>query len=241
MADGNSVLITFAGLKMSAEGTRAWTDALAAAALPTVGHTYAIRGPLDDDGSYDRFADFKDLGDQVKALAGHFTEDSDRLVVVAHSSGSFMAHRFFDGYLMHDPGPVAVRVVYYNVDGAKGPSDAAIKKLFANAYAVHAVCKRDGKKYRSKNAGSSEELGQHLEKLQRGTALRSEEACPDEVVDKVVEAAAHKNEGWLLHFSLINHVDLLQPGATSGRLKLGDDIYKKCTRENVTADYLRGR
>src|SRR3989442_12723960 len=42
-----------------------------------------------------------------------------------------------------------------------------------------------------------------LFRSQRGTALRSEEACPDEVVDKVVEAAAHKNEGWLLHFSLI--------------------------------------
>jgi hypothetical protein len=238
MGDRNSILITFAGLTMSVEGSQAWADALVEAALPAVGHRFGIQGPGDDDGSYDRFADFKQLGDMVRTLAGKFTSESDRMIVVAHSSGTFMAHRFFDRYLLHDPGPLAGRVVYYNVDGAKGPSDAAINKLFANAYAVNAACKRGGKEYRSLNADTSESLGHHFEELQKGAAVPSDEAC----LDGVVEAAAHGTQKWFLHFALINHVDTLQPNAPRNqRLTLGDGIYKSCTARSVTADYLRER
>lgn len=217
-----SILVTCAGWDSKGMGTDAsiaWARALQEAALPEVGHLFAVRGPVHSQPltSYPEI-DLGGLASQLHDLCAAFGEASDRLFVVAHSSGSYVAHALF-GKLLPHPAP-GDRVVYCNVDGGSaGLDDVRIARL-RNAFAVStrraAVAAR--------NYDAMAELGHRFATAGRGTFV------PSRSGSAVAGQGAESEVRWWLHYALIDSRDATRRNR---------DVYLRCTAANVTSDYLR--
>lgn len=151
--EGDDIVIFYGGYGATLKASEAWLDEAYAVDLVSrgVGRLYAVKGPLHAD-----YRDYEIGNSKIaKRLVGDEGARAKRVVVIAHSSGAFVAHELLgqlaDG--RDSLGNVADKIVYSNLDGAVGPSNAAIDNL-AGAWAVSV---RDTSGTRSMNAGAADE------------------------------------------------------------------------------------
>ena len=221
---GRSILVTCAGWHangIDADACMAWAQALQKTALGDVGHVFAVRGPqhASHQTSYPEIA-LGLLAFELQQLCARFTDVSDRVYVIAHSSGSFVAHALFGSVFPH--AAVANRVVYCNVDGAATGLDDGHIGMMRSAFAVSAQRLKPAA-VNSLNYASMQALGARFAKLGRGIFV------PSTVASDLQAQGTADQVKWWLHYALINYVDatLADPG-----------VYEGCNADNVTSDYV---
>lgn len=135
---GENAFIGYAGYGIDAEAARSWVTALYRAALRDRGvrWVYAVQGPAQ--AGYDS----AEIGNSkiAAALGTQLTDETGFVLVVGHSSGSFVAHELLRQLQSGlDPdGVTADRVVYFNLDGGLGGLNAAAVNRLRRGYFVGA-------------------------------------------------------------------------------------------------------
>lgn len=136
---GENAAIIYAGYGSTLAGAESWATALYRATLRDRGVRYlwAVQGPVDVQYAA------KEIGNTklVAALLPKVSASTKFVLVLGHSSGSYVAHEML-GLLQggSDPsGVTAGRVVYFDLDGAVGGLSTAIvartrKTYFVGAY-----------------------------------------------------------------------------------------------------------
>ncbi|MBL8743501.1 MAG: hypothetical protein JNK04_20465 [Myxococcales bacterium] len=146
------VAIFYGGYGATLAASQSWADETFAEDLEARGFgvLYAVKGPLH--------ADYRDweIGNSkiAKRLIGEEGAKATRILVIAHSSGAFVAHELFtqlaDGRDVD--GVTAGKITYFNLDGAGGPPGKALQRLSA----AWAVSVRDANGVRSMNASTAD-------------------------------------------------------------------------------------
>jgi hypothetical protein len=155
-APGAAHWLMLPGWRVQPEWAWHWLQALSAALPPTwsAGTRCVLRGPND---ARFQHRDDIDLAVWAEALRAKLSEGPVRLI--AHSSGSFVAHRLLR-LLAESPDGAALlgRIHYVNLDGAVGVGDLALDAaLIARLASVQAVAAADGTG-ESANAAAMREL-----------------------------------------------------------------------------------
>jgi pimeloyl-ACP methyl ester carboxylesterase len=118
---GDGVFIAYGGYGATSVHVQAWTEALRAARLDELGlgHLYAVKGPRDAGYNARELPNSKVT---ARLLEEHAA--AGRIVVVAHSSGAYVAHELL-AQLRNRDAAVLGRVSYFNLDGGDGglPAD----------------------------------------------------------------------------------------------------------------------
>ncbi len=147
--ENDDIAIFYGGYGATLAASEAWADEAFAVDLEArgVGRLYAVKGPLHAD-----YRDYEIGNSKIaKRLIGEEGAKASRIVVVAHSSGAFVAHELLsqlaDG--RDQAGAAAGKIVYFNLDGAGGPPPKAL----ANLEGAWAVSVKDTSGVRSMNAG----------------------------------------------------------------------------------------
>ena len=135
--NNTKILITYAGWNVKDMEAKTWTDRLMAKSLLNqqvynIKHVYAVRGPMDSN-----YAS-KEIQNSKLIEHMHLYDNVKLIVIIAHSSGSFVADEFFAQlYTKITTNPtyesLRRRIVFYNLDGGTRPSrydDTFINKLF---------------------------------------------------------------------------------------------------------------
>lgn len=185
---GTGVLIAYGGYSAQLAYSAAWSEELVDAKLggAGVGHIYAVKGPQDASYSAREIGNTK-LRAHLKALAGA----DGPIYIVAHSSGSYVAHELFGQ--AHAAGDTAflARISYANLDGGgTGLSNQIVAELGAASF----VYARDPAKGRSQNAGTAIALA---------AAYVMQGATQFEVT--VENTGCASGAGWCLHDVVITH------------------------------------
>lgn len=151
-AESDDIVIFYGGYGATLSASESWLDEAYAAELEArgFGRLYAVKGPLHAD-----YRDYEIGNSKIaKRLVGEEGGRATRIVIVAHSSGAFVANELFtqlaDGRDVN--GTTKHKIVYFNLDGAGGPPDKALANL-AGAWAVSV---RDTSGVRSMNAGTAD-------------------------------------------------------------------------------------
>ena len=144
----NNILITYAGYNVKDTETKAWTDRLMEKSLLNqaskygINHVYAVRGPMEANYASKEIQNSK-LIEHIHLQLLNKIEKAKLVVIIAHSSGSFVADEFFGQFYnkisLNPDSPVYAalrqRIVFYNLDGGTRPSrydDAYINTLFSS-------------------------------------------------------------------------------------------------------------
>lgn len=185
---GDAVLIAYGGYSAQLAYSAAWAEELVDAKLggAGVGHIYAVKGPADASYSAREIGNTK-LRAHLKALANA----GGPIYIVAHSSGSFVAHELFGQ--AHNAGDTAflARISYANLDGGgTGLSNQIVNELGAATF----VYARDPVAGRSQNASSAIALA---------AAYVMQGATKFEVT--VSGTGCASGAGWCLHDVVITH------------------------------------
>jgi len=137
---GDSMFVAYAGYGVDLASAEAWATALYRASLGARGVRYlwAVQGPADPSYAADEIGNSKIAG----ALVPLVSASTSFVLVVAHSSGGFVADELLDQLASGlDPdGVTANKIVLFDLDGGNELSQAAIDRL-RNAYYVGS---RDG-------------------------------------------------------------------------------------------------
>jgi hypothetical protein len=139
---GENVFIAYSGWRITLPATQAWAAALYRSSLRDRGVRYiwAVRGPIDPNYKSVEIGNAK----IASALVSRVSDATKFVLVVAHSSGSFVAHELFSVLANGlDPKNVtAARIVYFDLDGdASGLFPSTVARL-RKGYFVGAI---DGK------------------------------------------------------------------------------------------------
>jgi hypothetical protein len=127
---GESVFVGYAGYGIPLDAAEEWVEALYRARLRDMGvrHVFAVQGPADVGYTGLEIGNSK----VAEAIVERLGPSPSRVVVAAHSSGSFVAHELL-GQLASDFDPTDVtagRVAYFNLDGgASGLTTAIVERL----------------------------------------------------------------------------------------------------------------
>jgi pimeloyl-ACP methyl ester carboxylesterase len=150
---GTDVLIVYGGYTARDLFSQRWADELVRDKLGAlgVGHIYAVKGP-DQSGYANR-----EIGNSH--LTAHLAQGSraanaSRIIVIAHSSGTYVATELLRQIATSAPSTLA-KVSLFNLDG--GGLDASLVKKMHNTYFVYAYDSKIGRY--SHNAGGMQSLG----------------------------------------------------------------------------------
>jgi hypothetical protein len=149
---GPAVLIAYGGYSARISYSAAWASELVDARLGAadVGHVYAVKGPIDAGYAAREIANTK-LRAHLSTLSG-----DARIYIVAHSSGSFVAHELLAQLDAAGDTATLARIAYANLDGGgSGLTPRIVDRLAAIAF-VHA---RDPAAGRSQNSSTAIALG----------------------------------------------------------------------------------
>jgi hypothetical protein len=132
---GNGIFIAYAGYDVSLKAAEAWATALYKEDLAARGyrHIWAVQGPSDPE-----YSQFEIGNSKIAANMLPLVTASSKILVVGHSSGTFVAHELL-GQLEGGADPKGVtkkRVVYFNLDGGSSGLDEAIVNRLKRAYFV---------------------------------------------------------------------------------------------------------
>jgi hypothetical protein len=139
----NNILITYAGWNVKDIEVKTWSDRLLEKSSLNqtkyaISRVYGVRGPKESN--------YASKEIQNSKLIEHILLDETRLnkikliLIIAHSSGSFVADEFFALFynkISQNPAYTSLRqrIVFYNLDGGTRPSrydDVYIKTLFSS-------------------------------------------------------------------------------------------------------------
>lgn len=140
------ILITYAGWNVKDIEAKTWTDRLMAKSLLNqhqvynIKHVYAVRGPIESNYVS------KEIQNSKLIEHMHLIDNVKRIIIIAHSSGSFVADEFFAQLftkITTNPTYESLRrrIVFYNLDGGTRPSrfdDTFINTLFSSIHFVWA-------------------------------------------------------------------------------------------------------
>jgi hypothetical protein len=193
-ASGSDIFVGYAGYSVQQAWANAWVDALFEARLAEMGvrHLVAVRGPAQAGYQGREIGNSKLARTLTAWLADETETDADtRVIVAAHSSGSFVAHELF-GQLTTglDPdGLTADRIWYFDLDGARSGLNAAITSHLRRAYFVYAVQHRNGATSYSQN---------------RSSMLAADGVYGEAMAISADHSGCNVGAGWCLHDALIN-------------------------------------
>jgi hypothetical protein len=135
---GRAIFIGYGGYAIGLASTQTWIGALYAARLRDlgVGTVFAVQGP-----AHPQYTGLEIGNSRVAAALEELAGDAPFVLVLAHSSGSFVAHELL-GQLAGGLDPAGVtegKVVYFDLDGAVSGLDRAIVARLRRAYFVGAL------------------------------------------------------------------------------------------------------
>ena len=185
---GHAIVIAYGGYSARLSDSGAWAMELVDEKLGAadVGHIFAVRGPADPAYAAREIANTK-----LRAKLATFYDGSAPIYVVAHSSGSYVAHELF-GQLRNATPAMLTRIAYADLDGGGSGLTNAIVSSLAHAEFVYA---RDPL------------LGSGLSK-NSGTAIALANAyAPHATVFevRVPSTGCYSGAGWCLHDVVITH------------------------------------
>ena len=183
---GNAILIAYGGYSAKLGYSAAWATELVDARLGArdVGHVYAVQGPADAGYNGREIGNTK-LRAHLKALGSDAP-----IYVVAHSSGSYVAHEMLGQ--LHNAGDTATlaRIAYADLDGGgSGLTDGIVASLDKISF----VYARDPVAGSSENNSTAKALG----------ADYAPHATTYEVT--VPSTGCNTGAGWCLHDVLVTH------------------------------------
>ena len=111
---GTAIVIAYGGYTAHLSYSAGWASELVDAKLggEGVGHIYAVQGPRD--ASYAA----KEIGNsKLRAHLATIDDGVSPIYIVAHSSGTFVAHELLEQLFAHDQTSVLSRISYWNLDG----------------------------------------------------------------------------------------------------------------------------
>ena len=181
---GHGVLIAYGGYTAKLSESAAWASELVDAKLGAadVGHIFAVRGPADPAYAAREIANTK-----LRAKLATFDDGRAPIYVVAHSSGSYVAHELL-AQVNNANQPLLARMSYANLDGGGSGMTTTIANHLANLEFVYA---RDPAAGLSKNAGAA-------------MSLASAYGAPAFEV-RVQGTGCAPGAGWCLHDVVITH------------------------------------
>jgi hypothetical protein len=145
---GNNIVIAYGGYTATDEDSQAWVTQMTSVRLAQlgVGHLYAVRGPEDPDYSS------REIGNSelAAALATQATPAS-YVIVMAHSSGGFVADELFTFI----DSSVMAKIAYFNLDGGSWALTEAMVGTMRGVYFCNA---HDSVAGDSENTSSDESL-----------------------------------------------------------------------------------
>jgi hypothetical protein len=184
VGSGADIAVFYGGYGATLSASEQWADAVYDADLASrnVGLLYAVKGPAQSGYSGREIGNSKIAADLVGATGAAAT----RIIVIAHSSGAFVAHEMLEQLADGRDGDdnAKGKVAYFNLDGASGPSRAARARL-GGAWAVSVkdasgsgtstnagVASSNGATYKSENLG-----GHHVLTAASGVCNRGANWC----------------------------------------------------------------
>jgi len=185
---GPGVLIAYGGYSAKLSYTAAWASELIDAKLGAVdvGHVYAVKGPQDAGYGAREIGNSK-LRAHLRAL------DSEApIYIVAHSSGSFVAHELLGQLYNGGDDAVLARIAYANLDGGGSGLNQNIAGSLASLAFVYAQDPTLGSGL-SRNSSSAIALGAAY--AMHGSAYK--------VV--IPNTGCASGAGWCLHDVVITH------------------------------------
>lgn len=185
---GNAVLIAYGGYSARLSYSAAWATELVDARLGAadVGHLYAVKGPADAGYAAREIANTK-----LRAHLGTIAGDAP-IYIVAHSSGSFVAHELLAQVYAAGDAAMLSRIAYANLDGGGSGLTANIVAGLRAITFVYAQDPTLGSGL-SKNSGAAIGLG----------AAYATDATTFKVV--VPGTGCRSGAGWCLHDVVITH------------------------------------
>ena len=176
---GPNVAIAYGGYTATDEDSQAWVTELTRVKLGAlaVGRIYAVRGPKEADYSS------REIGNSTLATALAANAAADKIMIVAHSSGGFVADELFT-FVAPD---VMTKITYFNLDGGSWSMDSA---MVAKMRGVYICAAHDPVAGNSENTSSDESLHASL----TGSRLFTVDATG---------SGCNVGAGWCLHDTLI--------------------------------------
>jgi len=183
---GHGVLIAYGGYTARLSDSAAWASELVDAKLGAadVGHIFAVRGPADAAYAAREIANTK-----LRAKLATFDDGAAPIYIVAHSSGSFVAHELLGQVTNANPALLG-RISYANLDGGGSGLTSTIAGALAHLELVYA---RDPAAGLSRNASSMTSLA----------STYAPEATAFEV--RVPGTGCQVGASWCLHDVVITH------------------------------------
>ena len=186
---GGAYLIAYGGYSAKISYSSAWASELVDAILGAndVGRIYAVQGP--EDPGYDA----KEIGNsKLRAHLKTIDDGVSPIYVVAHSSGTYVAHELLDQLYNAGQTDVLARISYANLDGGgTGLDDDIIASLGAVTFAyAHDPTLASGY---SENHSSAIDLGDDY----------APKATTYEVT--VPNTGCDSGYGWCMHDVLVTH------------------------------------
>lgn len=209
---GTAIVIAYGGYTAHLSYSAAWASELVDAKLggEGVGHIYAVQGPRD--ASYAA----KEIGNsKLRAHLATIDDGTSPIYIVAHSSGTYVAHELLDQLYAADQTGVLARISYWNLDGGgSGLTD----DIVAGLHQITFTYAHDPVAGYSENNATARALAETY-----GTT-------PFEVT--VSHTGCATGAGWCLHDVLITH----RPHNPAS-YDLADD-YTDFTNRPITVEYL---
>jgi hypothetical protein len=185
---GGAIVIAYGGYTAKLSYSAAWATELVDAKLGgvNVGKIYAVQGPRD--AGYNA----KEIGNsKLRRHLPSIDDGTSPIYVVAHSSGSYVAHELL-GQMYRAGESALARIGYADLDGGgSGLSDAIVDEVRAITF-VHAHDPTLSSGY-SENAGAAEELADDYAPKAQGFEV------------SVPSTGCLNGKGWCLHDVLITH------------------------------------
>ena len=185
---GTAIVIAYGGYSARLSYSAAWASELVDAKLGAadVGHIFAVRGPADPAYSAREIANTK-----LRAKLATIDDGTSPIYVVAHSSGSYVAHELF-AQVNAANRPLLARMSYANLDGGGSGLTSSIVSALDHVAFVYA---RDPSLASglSKNTSTMRALGRAY----------APNAAPFEVT--VPATGCQSGAGWCLHDVVITH------------------------------------
>lgn len=145
---GDDIVIAYGGYTGTAADSQAWVTQMTSVRLAQlgVGHMYAVQGPMDPDYSS------REIGNsELAAALATQAVASNHVIVIAHSSGGFVADELFT----FADASVLAKIAYFNLDGGSWALTDALVGSMRGVYFCNA---HDAVAGDSENTASDESL-----------------------------------------------------------------------------------
>lgn len=194
MGTSANVVIIYGGYTAQLEWVERWCNELyrVKGAALHLGHLYAVKGP-NQSGYQGHEIENSRLASHLGANA--IAANASSILVIAHSSGTYVADEFFR-YLKQNAGGVPAttpaKISYFDLDGG-GPADSAFVRRLRHAYFIWAYDRVA--RLESHNASGMKSLGASYAALGGGYEVMADRSGCDR----------HVSGGlWCMHDALIN-------------------------------------